>query len=132
MDKHSNLIIVQAHAPAQPAARQPLIDINQLRKAFSNPKADILLFYGDSIMDYVSAKFLLDRIKMAPTTYGWTDETTAGNFKLALRGKAIDWLNHTRDMLYINISTSTKIEPNLFHTSMSKPAQSTMYGTSAN
>ena len=43
--------------------------------------------------------------------YGWTDETTAGNFKLALRGKVIDWLNHTRDTLDVHISTWTNIEP---------------------
>ena len=62
-------------------------------------------------MDNVSAKFLLDRIRIARTTYGWTDETTAGNFKLALRGKAIDWLNHIRDTLDVDISTWTNIEP---------------------
>ena len=44
------------------------------------------------------------------TTYGWSDETTAGNFKMALRGKAIDWLNHTRDTLDFDISTWTNIE----------------------
>ena len=60
--------------------------------AIGNPKADIPLFYGDSTLDNVSAKFLLDRIRIVPTTYGWTDETTAGNFKLALRGKEIDGL----------------------------------------
>ena len=48
---------------------------------------------------------------MARTTSGWSEKTTAGDFKLALRGKAIDWLNHIRDILDDNISTWTKIEP---------------------
>ena len=73
--------------------------------AFSNPEADIPLFYGDSKLDNVSTKFLLDRIRIAHTAYGWTNETTSRNFKLALRGKAIDWLNHTRDTLDVDIST---------------------------
>ena len=38
-------------------------------------------------------------------------KTRAGNFKLVLTGKAIDWLNHTRDILGDNISTCTNIEP---------------------
>ena len=62
-------------------------------------------------MDNVSAKLLLDRIRIACTTYRWTDETTAGNFKLALRGLAIDWINHTRDTLDVDISKWTNIEP---------------------
>ena len=86
LDTHGNPIIAALMpVPAQAAAAgQPLIDVNQLRTAFSNPKADIPLFLGDSIMDNVSTKFLLDRIKIASTTYGWSDETTARNFKLAL------------------------------------------------
>ena len=62
-------------------------------------------------MDNVSAKFLLDRIRIACTTYRWTDETTAGNFKFTLRGLAIDWINHTRDTLDVDISKWTNIEP---------------------
>ena len=61
-------------------------------------------------MDSVSAIFLLDRIWIARTNNGETDETTFGNFKLALRGKAIDWLNHIRETLGVYISTWTKIE----------------------
>ena len=86
------------HAQAA-AAKKPLIGVNQLRTWFSNPKADIPIFYGDPTMDNVSAKFLFDRIKIACTKYECSGETTAGNFKLALRGKAINWLNHIRDML---------------------------------
>ena len=95
------------NVPAQEAAAgQTLIDMNKLRTAFSNPKVDIPLFYGDSALENLSAKFLLHRIRNARTTYECWDETTAGNFKLALRGKAIDWLNHTRDTLDVDISTS--------------------------
>ena len=105
MDTHGSPIV----AP-QAAAGQPLIDVSQLRTAIGTPKADIPLFYGDSALDNVSAKFLLDRIRIAHTTYGWSDQTAAGNFRLALRGEAIDWLNHTRYMMGVNISTWTNIE----------------------
>ena len=101
MDERGNPI-AQVQDPAQP---QPLIDVNQIRMAFGNPIADIPLFYRDSTMDDVSAKFLLDRIRIAQTTYGWTDETTAGNFKRALRGKGINWPNHIPDTLGVYIST---------------------------
>ena len=50
----------QAPAPAQ-AAGQPLISVNGLITASSNPKADIPLYYGDSNMDNLSAKYLLDK-----------------------------------------------------------------------
>ena len=69
--------------------------------AFNNPKADIPQYFRDSSMDNLSAKFLLDRIRITCTTYRWTDATTAGNFKLALKGKAIDWLNHIKGRRYI-------------------------------
>ena len=72
LDAHGKPIVApaQAPAPAQAATGQPLIDVNQLRTAFSNPKADIPLFYRDSTLDNLSAKFLLDRIKIAYTTHG--------------------------------------------------------------
>ena len=78
--------------------------------AFNNPKVDIPLYYGDSTVDNVSAKLLLDRIRIDRTTYGWSDEKTAGIFKLAHTGKAIDWLNQTRDTLNVDISTWTNIQ----------------------
>ena len=59
LDSRGNSIIAvppQAPIPAQ-AAGQPLIDMNRLGTALSNPKADIPLYYGDSTMDNVSAKF---------------------------------------------------------------------------
>jgi hypothetical protein len=40
---------------------------------------------------------MFDHIKIAQTTYHWSDATTAGNFKLALRSRAIDWLNYKKD-----------------------------------
>ena len=39
---------LQAPAQAPAASGQPLIDINELRTAFSNPKAAIPLYFGDS------------------------------------------------------------------------------------
>ena len=110
LDAHGNSIAAPKPGPA-PAAAAQLIDVNQLKTAFGNPKGDIPIFYGDASMDNVSAKFLLDRIRIATTAYRWTDETTARNFKLVLRGLAIDWLNHTRDTLDVNISKWTNIEP---------------------
>ena len=106
-----NPIAAPNPGPAPAAAAQPLIDVNQLRTAFGTPRADIPIFYGDSSLDNVSAKFLFDRIKIARTTYGWTDQTTAGNFRLALRGPAIDWLNFIKDTLGVNIANWSDIEP---------------------
>ena len=83
LDAHGNPIAAPNPGPA-PAAAAQLIDVNQLKTAFGNPKADIPIFYGDASLDNGSAKFLLERIRIARTTYGWSDETTAGNFKFAL------------------------------------------------
>ena len=47
---------------------------------------------------------MLDRIRIPCTTYGWTDEKTAGNFKLA--SKAI-----IPEIIDVDISTWTNIEP---------------------
>ena len=52
----------------------------------------------------------MDRIRIVRTAYGWSDQTTAGNFRPVLRGEAIDWLKHIRDTLGVNISTWTNIE----------------------
>ena len=54
--------------------------VNQLETLFSNPKADIPIFYGDKNKDSVTAKFMYDRIIIAQTTYRWSDAATAGNF----------------------------------------------------
>ena len=60
-DAHGNPIAAQAPVPAQaPVAGQPLNNVNRLNRAFWNPKADIPVFYGDSTLDNVCTKFLLD------------------------------------------------------------------------
>ena len=53
LEAHGNPIVATPiPVPAQaPAAGQPLIDVNQLRTAFSNQKADILLFYGHTTLE---------------------------------------------------------------------------------
>ena len=94
---------------AGPAAADQMV--NQLQTIFSNPKADIPVFYGDKSRDSVTAKFMYDRIIIAQTTYRWSDAATAGNFKLALRGKAIDWLNYIKDTEQVNITLWSTIEP---------------------
>ena len=68
---HGNPIAAPNPGPA-PAAVAQLIDVNQLKTAFGNPKADIPIFYGGASLDNVSAKFLSERIRIAHTTYGWS------------------------------------------------------------
>ena len=49
LSQKSNLITVPVPALAVEGA--PLFYMNELKIAFSNPKADILLYHGDSTMD---------------------------------------------------------------------------------
>jgi hypothetical protein len=67
---------------AAQAANPNIMNVNKLKTLFSNPKADIPVFYRDSTKDSIMAKFMFDRIKIAQMTYHWSDS--------ALRGKAID------------------------------------------
>ncbi len=85
--------------------------VNQLETIFSNPKADIQIFYGEKSRDFLTAKFMYDRIIIAQSTYRWLDAATAGNFKLALRGKAIGWLNYIKDTERVDITLWSTIEP---------------------
>jgi hypothetical protein len=85
------------------------MNVNELKKLFSNRKADIPIFYGDHTK--FTAKFMFDRIKIAQTTYYWSAAATAGNLKLALRGKVIDWLNYMKDTEQIDISLWSRFEP---------------------
>ena len=62
------------------------MNVDELKTLFSNPKAHIPIFYGDLTKDTVTPKFMFDHIKIAQSTYRWSDAATAGNFKLALRG----------------------------------------------
>ena len=71
-------------------------------------------------------------MKIAQATYHWSDAATAGNFKLALRGKAIDWLNYNKDTEQIDISLWSRIEPQSNHTPTFKSKQWTMFGTFQN
>ncbi len=89
------------------------MNVNELKALFSNPKADIPIFYGNHTKDSITAKFMFDRIKIAQATYHWSDAVTAGNFKLTLQGKAIDWLNNIKDTEQIDISLWSRIEPHL-------------------
>jgi hypothetical protein len=99
----------QQGAGAAAAANNQIV--NQLENIFSNPKADIPIFYGDKTRDSITAKFMYDRIIIARTTYRWSDAATAGNFKLALRGKAIDWLNYINDTERVDVTLWSAIEP---------------------
>ena len=51
--------------------------VNQLKTLFSNPKADIPIFYGEKSRDSITAKFMYDRIIIAQTTYRWSDAATS-------------------------------------------------------
>ena len=59
LDAHCNpTIAAPPQAPAQAQVPgQPLSDVNVLRTALSNCKADIPLYFGDSTIDNMSAKF---------------------------------------------------------------------------
>jgi hypothetical protein len=85
--------------------------VNQLETIFSNPKADIPVFYGDITKDSVTAKFIYDCIIIALSTYRWSDAAIAGNFKLALRGRAIDWLNYIKDTERVDVTLWSTTEP---------------------
>jgi hypothetical protein len=54
---------------------------------------------------------MINRLKIAQATYHLSAAATAGNFKLALRGKAIDWLNYIKNTEQIDISLWSRIEP---------------------
>jgi hypothetical protein len=85
----------------------------------------------DREKDSTKAKFMFHRIKIAQT-YHWSDAATAGNFKLLLSGKAIDWLNYIKDTEQMNISLWSRIEPQLNFFLFGPPKESifltTFYG----
>jgi hypothetical protein len=54
--------------------------VNQLETIFSNPKADLPVFYRHITKDSVTAKFMYDCIIITQATYRWADAATAGNF----------------------------------------------------
>ena len=109
MNNEGQIQNAQPGAGAAAAANNQIV--NQLETIFSNPKADIPIFYGEKTRDSITAKFMYDRIIIAQTTYRWSDAATAGNFKLALRGKAIDWLNYIKDTERVNVTLWSTIEP---------------------
>jgi hypothetical protein len=109
MNNDDNAQPAQGANAAAAAANNQMV--NQLETIFSNPKADIPVFYGDKTRDSVTAKFMYDRIIIAQATYRWSDTATAGNFKLALRGKAIDWLNFIKDTERVDVTLWSTIEP---------------------
>jgi hypothetical protein len=73
----------QAAAYAQ-AADPNVMNVNELKTLFSNPKAVIPIFYGDHTKDSITAKFMFDCIKIAQATYYWSAAATAINFKHSL------------------------------------------------
>jgi hypothetical protein len=54
---------------------------------------------------------MYDRIIIAQATNKWSDAATSGKFKLALRGKAIDWLNYIKDTERVDVTLWSTIEP---------------------
>jgi hypothetical protein len=100
----------QAAAQAQ-AANPNVMNVNELKTFFSDPKADIPIFDVDHTKGSITANFILDRIKIAQASYFWLDAATARNFKLALQGKAIDWVNYINDAEQIETSQWSRIEP---------------------
>jgi hypothetical protein len=86
----------QAQPQADLVNPQNLVSVKELETLFSNSKADIPIFYGEQIIDNVKAKFMCDQIKTVQTTYHWSEEATAGNFKLALRERLLIGLTTSR------------------------------------
>jgi hypothetical protein len=76
-----------------------------------NPKGRHPNLLQGSPIDSTAAKFMFDRINIAQATYHWSNAATASNFKLALRGKAVYWLNNIKNTHQINISLWFRIEP---------------------
>jgi hypothetical protein len=105
MAEDQQLAVVHVQAAANPN------DMNELKTLFSNPKVDIPIFYGDHTKDLITAKFMFDCIKIAQTTYHWSNSATAGNCKLAHRGKAFNWLNYIKDTEQIDILLWSRFEP---------------------
>jgi hypothetical protein len=68
-------------AEGKQQANPHVMNVNELKTLFSNPKAYIPNFYGDRTNDSITSKFMYDRIKIAQTTCHWSDSATAGNFK---------------------------------------------------
>jgi hypothetical protein len=65
-------------AAAQALASNPqVMNVNELKTLFSNPKADIPIFYQDHTKESIMAKFVFNRIKTAQTTYHWSGAATA-------------------------------------------------------
>ncbi len=46
------------HTRAANPNPQNMVNVNKLKTIFSNPKADIPIFYGDNTKDSVQAKFM--------------------------------------------------------------------------
>jgi hypothetical protein len=55
----------------QAAAQAADPNVNEMKTLFSNPKADITIFYRDHTMDSIMTKFMFDWIKIALATYHW-------------------------------------------------------------
>jgi hypothetical protein len=52
-----------------PSNQHNLVNVNELKTLFSNPKADIAIFYGDHTKEAVTSKYIYDQIKIAQMTY---------------------------------------------------------------
>jgi hypothetical protein len=98
---------------AGPTNSHRLVNVNELKTLFANPNADIPIFYGDRTKDYVTPKFMNLWIKIARTTYHWSDKATAGNFKLSLKGRVIDWLNYIKGTKRIDVRHWSTIKPHI-------------------
>jgi hypothetical protein len=62
----------QAAAQAQ-AANPNVMNVNELKALFSNPKANIPIFYGGHTNDSITVKFMFYGIKIAQASYNWSE-----------------------------------------------------------
>ena len=105
-------VINQDPAAGQAQAGQGnVVNVNELKALFSNPKADSPICYGDHTKDTLTVKFMFDCIKIAQAAYNWSDAARAGNFQLALRGRAINWLIYINNTKHVNVTLWSMIEP---------------------
>jgi hypothetical protein len=91
----------------QGGARNPnpqMVNANEFKTIFSNPKADIPVYFEKITEDSLRTKCMYDQILFAQTTYQLSDAATVGNFKLALSECVIDWLNYIKDTENVEVT----------------------------
>jgi hypothetical protein len=88
-----------------------MVNVNEVKTTFSNPKDDIPLFYEDITIDSVIAKSMYDQIIITQTMYHCSATAMTINFKLALRGRTIYWFNCIKDTENVHVTLWSRTKP---------------------